>query len=52
VTIRNIKVTSLCEHHLLPFSGECSIGYIPRKYILGVSKFARIVDCFSRRLNV
>jgi GTP cyclohydrolase I len=46
--IKKIKVTSVCEHHLLPFSGECSIGYFPKKKILGLSKFARVVDVFSR----
>jgi len=52
VLLKNVEVYSLCEHHMLPFFGSCHIGYIPRKKVLGVSKLARIVDCYSRRLQI
>ena len=52
IIARNIEVYSLCEHHMLPFYGRCHIGYIARSKVLGVSKLARIVDCYARRLQI
>jgi len=52
VLLKNVEVYSLCEHHMLPFFGSCHIGYIPRKKVIGVSKLARIVDVYSRRLQI
>ncbi len=52
IIVRDIEVYSLCEHHMLPFFGKCHIGYIAKKSVLGVSKLARIVDCFARRLQI
>ncbi|PHQ81379.1 MAG: GTP cyclohydrolase I FolE [Coxiella sp. (in: Bacteria)] len=52
ILINDIEFYSLCEHHLLPFYGKCHIAYIPDKKVLGISKFARIVDHFSRRLQI
>ena len=52
VIVRDIEVYSLCEHHLMPFFGKCHVGYISRGKVLGVSKIARIVDCFAARLQI
>lgn len=52
IILRDIEVYSLCEHHMLPFFGRCHIGYIARAKVVGVSKLARIVDCYSRRLQI
>jgi GTP cyclohydrolase I len=52
VVVARMKLYSVCEHHLLPFFGECSVAYVPRGKIIGLSKIPRIVDLYAKRLQV
>ena len=52
IIVRDIELYSMCEHHMLPFFGKCHIGYIAENKVYGVSKLARLVDCFARRLQI
>ena len=52
VLVKGIEMYSMCEHHVLPFFGECSIGYIPNGKVVGVSKLVRLMEVFTRRLQI
>ncbi|MCT8469471.1 GTP cyclohydrolase I FolE [Chromohalobacter canadensis] len=52
ILVKDIELYSMCEHHLLPFIGKCHIAYLPKGKVLGLSKFARIVDMYARRMQI
>jgi GTP cyclohydrolase I len=52
IIVRDIDFFSLCEHHLIPFHGKAHVAYVPDRHIVGISKLARLVECFARRLQV
>ncbi len=52
IIVRDIDFFSLCEHHMMPFYGRAHVAYIPDRHIVGISKLARVVECFARRLQV
>lgn len=52
ILIKDIELYSLCEHHIMPFIGKCHVGYLPKGKVLGISKVARVVDMFARRLQI
>lgn len=52
VLLRDVPFYSICEHHLMPFIGKAHVAYLPKDFVIGVSKLARVVDCFAKRLQV